>query len=102
MSQPHLGKLILSDLWHNKLLVALFLLVMLSAAAVVENAFRYRELVAALDSHKQHQDELMVEWRHLLLEENALAEHSRVERIARRQLNMIRPTSEAGKIVEVH
>lgn len=101
MSQPLLGLLIIQDLWRNKLLLGFALLVLLSAGSVVEQSHRYRELVATLDSLSQHQDELTVEWRHLLLEENALAEHSRVEQIARKQLKMLRPDEVDGKIVEV-
>jgi len=101
MSRPLLGSLILKDLWQHKLLLGLAALVLLSAGLVVEQSFRYRELVSNLDALSQQQDGLMVEWRHLLLEENALAEHSRVEQIARKQLLMIRPTGADGKIVEV-
>ncbi|EEZ42511.1 putative cell division protein FtsL [Photobacterium damselae subsp. damselae CIP 102761] len=34
-----------------------------------------------------------IEWRNQLLEENALAEHSRIERLAEQELKMERPTT---------
>lgn len=101
MSQPLLGSFIIKDLWRNKLLVIFAGMMLISAAAVVEQSYRYRELIATLDSLRQQQDDLAIEWRHLLLEENALAEHYRVEHIARKQLNMVRPADMDGKIVEV-
>jgi cell division protein FtsL len=53
-----------------------------------------RQLTIQQDLNYQQRDQLDTEWRNLLLEQRALAEHSRVEEIARRQLNMQRPSGD--------
>ena len=44
-------------------------------------------------------DSLEIEWRNLILEENALADHSRIERLAAEKLHMQHVTPDQEQIV---
>ncbi|MCL4410723.1 cell division protein FtsL [Aliidiomarina haloalkalitolerans] len=67
-------------------------LALLSGLAAVYLTHINRELVAQREQVLQHRDALDVEYRHLIIEQNSLGEHSRIETIAQRQLGMRRPT----------
>lgn len=73
-------------------IVASWVLCILSAIAVVTVSFDCRILSDQLMQLKVRQQQLQVEWGRLLLEESAFAENSRLEEIARNQLGMRRPT----------
>ena len=94
-----LAKLILSDISKYKLTVGLLLLNVVAAIAVVHWAQLNRQMVIQQDVLLQQRDDIDLRWRHLLLEQRALAEHSRVERIARERLDMDRPTTEDEVVV---
>ncbi len=101
MSQPQLGRLILQDLKHAKLRWFLAIALMGSAFFVVQMAYENRQLTAQLEELKEQGDALNVEWRHLMLEEAALAEHSRVSQIASKELEMVRPSLQEQTLVDV-
>lgn len=67
--------------------IALFL----SSLAVVDVHTRYLLLFAKEQHLVSHADALHVEWGRLLLERGTLAEHQRVDRIARQDLHMVMP-----------
>lgn len=92
MTQVQLVKIIGQEIRQRLLVIVLLLACILSALAVVQMAHLNRQLTIQQDQNYQQRDQLDTEWRNLLLEQRALAEHSRVEEIARRQLNMQRPT----------
>ncbi len=92
MSQIQLERLISQDWRQHKLVALLLLACIASALAVVYLAHLNRQLTIAQDTYYQQRDQLDSQWRNLLLEQRALAEHSRVEDIARRRLNMQRPS----------
>lgn len=92
MTQVQLVKLIGQEVRQRKLVITLLLACILSALAVVQMSHLNRQLTIQQELNYQQRDNLDTEWRNLLLEQRALAEHSRVEEIARRQLNMQRPT----------
>ena len=94
-----LAKNILLDLSKYKLTVGLLLLNVIAAVAVVHWAQLNRQMVIQQDVLLQQRDDIDVHWRHLLLEQRALAEHSRVENIARQRLNMDRPTTDEEVVV---
>ena len=96
----HLGRLIWQDLLAHRWLVLLAVLVFVSAIAVVFSAHKSRQLTSQWEQLQQHRDELDIEWRHLLIEEMALAEHSRIERIASQELNMKRPQADLEVVVK--
>ncbi|WKE66078.1 cell division protein FtsL [Gallaecimonas kandeliae] len=99
--QPRLAALIAAELWQSKWLLLLFFAVIASAFAVVDLAQGNRLLTAEKEQLMVERESLDVEWRHLNLEEGALGEHSRVEGIAQRQMNMKRVARTDEKVIEL-
>jgi cell division protein FtsL len=100
-AEVKLGQLVLTDLWRHKGMVAMALVNLGCAFAVILTVHHARQGTIALEQLLERQDQLQVEYRHLLLEENALAEHSRIERLASNRLEMIRPTPELEQVVRL-
>lgn len=81
------------------LLLALELAVVLvSTLGVVSVTYESRTLFSALETTRNQQRNELEQWGKLLLEESAFSAPSRVERIAREELNMILP--EVGDVVQ--
>ncbi|CBJ82601.1 cell division protein; ingrowth of wall at septum [Xenorhabdus bovienii str. Jollieti] len=77
------------DLIRNaKIPLVLLIAVIISAISVVTVAHKTRLLIAEKERSAIDFDSLDIEWRNLLLEENALGDHSRVENIATETLHM--------------
>ncbi|MDF7681731.1 cell division protein FtsL [Enterobacteriaceae bacterium ESL0689] len=72
----------------GKLPVCLFIGIIITAVSVVTTAHYTRLLTAQREQLVLERDALDIEWRNLILEENAFADHSRVERIATVKLQM--------------
>ena len=66
----------------------LLIAVLVSAILVVTTTHETRRLTAQREQLVLERDALDIEWRNLILEENALGDHSRVERIATDKLKM--------------
>ncbi|AHK19892.1 cell division protein FtsL [Yersinia pseudotuberculosis] len=78
-----------ADLIRNaKIPLILLVAVLVSAVLVVTTAHRTRLLTAEREQLVLERDALDIEWRNLILEENALGDHSRVESIAIEKLKM--------------
>ncbi|WP_445497925.1 cell division protein FtsL [Photorhabdus sp. SF281] len=78
-----------SDLLRNaKIPLILLVAVMVSAISVVTTTHETRLLTAEREHLVLECDALDIEWRNLILEENALGDHSRVERIAVEKMHM--------------
>ncbi len=73
---------------HAKIPVILLAAVLVSAILVVTTTHETRRLTAQREQLVLERDALDIEWRNLILEENALGDHSRVERIATEKLMM--------------
>lgn len=73
---------------HGKIPLILAVAVLVSAVLVVTTAHKTRLLTAQREQLVLERDALDIEWRNLILEENALGDHSRVERIATEKLQM--------------
>jgi cell division protein FtsL len=58
---------------------------------VIYIAWMNRQINTEIQELRNTKDKLKIEWRHMLLEHNALSEHSRIERIASKKLKMTRP-----------
>ncbi len=101
MHNISLHRLIARDWRAGKWPALLLLACILSALAVVHFAHLNRQMTIAQDGLYQQRDQLDIEWRNLLLEQRALAEHSRVEDIARNRLQMVRPAGERDIAVTV-
>ncbi len=84
-----LPQVIGSDLIRHMLMPLLLLLaVMCTALLVVTITHKTRLLIAQREKLILERNALDIEWRNLILEENALGDHSRVERIAMDKLHM--------------
>lgn len=91
LQQASLLQVIGKDLRRLRGLLVLSLLVLSTALMVVYMSHLNRELMAEREQLLQQRDALDVEWRHLVIEQSALAEHSRIEQLAQRNLSMQRP-----------
>ena len=96
---PALPIMLLQDLRRYKYVIALMLLVIITALTIIYIAHQNRQLTSARDQLLSQRDLLDREWRHLVIEQNALTEHSRVERIAQEQLDMVEVTPEREVVV---
>lgn len=99
--QVFLGQEIVRDLWQQKWVLFLLILVVASALSVVFMSHTNRNQVSMLETMREERDQLDIEWRHLILEQNALTEHSHIESVAQEQLNMTRPGVNDEVIVTV-
>ncbi|ARR50224.1 cell division protein FtsL [Photobacterium damselae subsp. damselae] len=73
--------------------LVLAICILASALGVVLITHQSRQLISQQEQLLSQRDQLDIEWRNQLLEENALAEHSRIERLAEQELKMERPTT---------
>ncbi len=101
ISNYNLLIIIMSDLSRHLFLILLFFSVIGSALAVVVSAHKNRQLMIAQEQLIQEKDELDVEWRHLIIEQNALTEHNRIERSVHEKLGMRRPSREDEVLLRV-
>ena len=62
--------------------------ILISAFTLIVMSHEQRQLYADLEKLQQQRDELDIEWRRLRLEQRVMAEHSRLESIARNKLGM--------------
>lgn len=101
--QSHnLTKIIANDLFsYSKVPLAVLALIFASAMSVVFATHHTREAIYEKDLAQQERERLDNEWRNLLLEENALAEHSRVQAIAQQELDMKRPDADKEIVVNL-
>ncbi len=100
-SQLNLSRIILADLWHQKWVLLLAMLVLGTAIVVVYTSYSSRQYTSHWDQLLQQRDRLDIEWRNLLLEEQSQSEHSRVTRIATKDLEMGRPLPNQEVVVRV-
>jgi len=87
----NLVTLLLTDLTRHPLRVLLFLMVVISAIAVILGTHHNRQLSIAREKLMAERDHLDVEWRNLVLEQSALTEHTRIEARVKKDLGMYRP-----------
>ncbi|MCW8886430.1 MAG: cell division protein FtsL [Motiliproteus sp.] len=77
--------------WRRGAAGILTVFIVFSALAVIYSAYLYRQLFNEQQQMLQVRDELQVEWGQLLLEQSALAAHSRIETIVTKKLGMYVP-----------
>lgn len=82
-----------------KLVIVLAIVVLASSLGVVYTKHQSRKLFVELDVLKKERDEMNVEWGRLQLEQSTLATHGRIERTAKKRLNMVTPEYEQVLIV---
>ncbi|MEF1253831.1 MULTISPECIES: cell division protein FtsL [unclassified Vibrio] len=101
-STPNLAKLIALDLLSVGRVPLIFLLMIFaSAMGVVFTTHHTRQAITEKDQALVERERLDNEWRNLLLEETALAEHSRVQAVAKQELEMKRPDSDKEVIINL-
>ncbi|MCG7498186.1 cell division protein FtsL [Vibrio sp. Of7-15] len=83
--------------WQFILLIFIFI----SAIGVVLVTHNTRQMIDQRENLLLEKDLLDGEWRNLILEENALAEHSRVQRLAMEELEMKRPEPDKEVIIKL-
>jgi cell division protein FtsL len=98
------GKSVLTlDIWqdilHNFVSYILLVLVVVSAFSVIYYTHVNRQTTSELEQLFTQRDELDIEWRNLLLEQNSLAEHSAIESKAKKLLKMKRPDAKSEIII---
>lgn len=99
--QPNLAKEIINDLLRHKMVILLIVVNVVTAFSVVQFAHLNRLAVIEQDKLLQQRDELDIQWRHLILEQRTLAEHSRVEQIVEQNLGLFRPNLDDEVVVKV-
>lgn len=77
------------------LLSSFFILVLVvaSALSVIYSSYKSRQLFSSLQIEVRQAMQLEEEWGRLLLEQSTWASHTRIERMAKENLNMIVPDS---------
>lgn len=91
------------DIWQDivrySVTYILLLFVVLSSFSVIYYSHLNRQKTSELEILLSKKDELNIEWRNLLLEQNSLAEHSAIESKAKKHLKMKRPNTNSEVIV---
>lgn len=104
MSQTklNLAKLIATDLLTvGRVPLIMLILIFTSAMGVVFTTHHTRQAITQKDQALEERDHLDNEWRNLILEETALAEHSRVQEMAKNELDMKRPDADKEVVIEI-
>ena len=81
------------------LTVLALIFVLVTALAVIGSTHKTRQLFAELQVLQREENELQIHWRQLLVEKNALSSHARVERIARKELDMTPASADTNVVV---
>lgn len=87
------------DILQHMVSYILLVLVVVSAFSVIYYTHVNRQTTSELEQLFTQRDELDIEWRNLLLEQNSLAEHSAIESKAQKLLNMKRPDAKSEIII---
>ncbi|MGD8109821.1 cell division protein FtsL [Vibrio sp. TRT 21S02] len=99
---PNLAKLVARDLISTgRVPLILLVLIFATAMGVVFTTHHSRQAISEKDQALIERERLDNEWRNLLLEETALAEHSRVQAVAKQDLEMKRPDSDKEVVINL-
>jgi cell division protein FtsL len=99
--QPNLAIEIINDLLRHKMVLFLIVINVITALFVVQFAHWNRLAFIEQDKLLQQRDDLDIYWRHLILEQRTLSEHSRIEQIVQENLGLFRPQLEDEVVVRV-
>lgn len=92
---------VVHDIQRHILTYLLLFMVVGSAMAVIYFTHLNRQTTSELEVLLTERDELDIEWRNLLIEQNALAEHSSIESKATKMLQMKRPDSASEVVIKL-
>lgn len=99
---PTLARIIWKDLTSvGRFPLLLMVLIFCCCIAIVLTTYNTRHQITLRDELLETRAQLDSEWRNLILEENALAEHTRVQKIAVEELDMKRPDSDKEVVVNL-
>jgi len=87
-------------MWRQLLVLALLSAVLISALGVSLSAHITRQLFANLQQASLQRDDLESEYEKLLLEQSAWASYSRLDQLARNDLNMRTPLTRDMVVVQ--
>jgi cell division protein FtsL len=92
------------DIWYDIqrhiFIYLLLIMVVVSAFSVIYFTHLNRQTTSGLEVLLTERDELDIEWRNLVLEQNSLAEHSTIETKAKKLLQMKRPNINSEVIIK--
>jgi cell division protein FtsL len=97
----NLLRIIFADLRKYFFSVLLGLSILGSAISNIYVTHETRVLISQMERLSQGKDNLMIEWRNLLIEEHTLDEHIRIRSIAMKKLSMSQPTRKNSVLVEL-
>ena len=101
-AKPNLAKIIFFDLISvGRVPLLLLIAIFASAMGVVLTTHMSRQAITKKDMALVEREQLDDEWRNLMLEETALAEHSRVQASAIKELDMKRPDSDKEVVISL-
>jgi len=83
-----------------KLNIFLFVMLIVCGLGIVTARHEARKAFMAQEREQKLAEQLNTEWDQLQLEQSTLAMHERVEKIARKQLDMITPPAESILMLE--
>ncbi|WP_448212883.1 cell division protein FtsL [Colwellia sp. MEBiC06753] len=92
---------ILHDIQQHLFTYILLLAVIGSAFAVIYFTHLNRQTTSELEMLLTVRDEIEIERRNLVIEQNSLAEHSTIEKKAAELLNMNRPDTESEIVITI-
>ncbi|QDP00338.1 cell division protein FtsL [Thalassotalea sp. PS06] len=101
MDNQGLVKQIWQDIYQYKTTYVLMFVLLMSAFAVIYFTHLNRQTTTELDQLLSQKDQLDIQWRNLILEQSALAEHSEIEQKAESFLLMTRPLPKDEKIIKI-
>ncbi len=97
---PNLAKLILVDLFTvGRVPLLVLVLIFTSAMGVVFSTHHTRQAISLKNEAAREREQLDNEWRSLMIEETSLAEHSRVQLMATKELEMTRPEGDEEVVI---
>ncbi|GAM54188.1 cell division protein ftsL [Vibrio ishigakensis] len=99
---PLLGVHIVRDLFTaGRIPMFLLIIIFFSAMSVVLTTHLTRQAIDHKNQALTAREKLDDEWRNLIIEENSLSEHSRVQKVAVSELEMTRPDSDKEVLVKL-
>lgn len=97
--QPNLFFEIVKGLIAHKMTLVLLGVIFASSLGAVQVTHSSRGQLIEQDILLQERDELDLQWRYLLVEEEFYSQHVRIEDVAKSQLNMKRTTSQDEQVI---
>lgn len=83
-----------------KLNIILFLILIVCGLGIVTARHEARKIFMVQEKEQKLTEQLNTEWDQLQLEQSTLAMHARVEKIARKQLDMVNPPAESILVLD--